>query len=212
MARKSLQKPAAKTAKTITAIDQEWFRRRQSDLDVSTDQIAAALGLHRVNAYAMLRGERKAQIADIPGLARILETSVAEIIRRCGVDYDPVTSPVVGRIDGAGDVRLFGGDVPRRVIAPTEEDEGLVALRVDGADSAIEYLTGAFAFYAPKDLSRSPATDVLSVVACADLQTRVGILSANGSRYKFSAWGVEKKRDLVGEISAAKIKWLRLSQ
>lgn len=68
----------------IRGMDSAWFRQRMADLSLDQDDIGNALGLDRSVISRIINGRQPVRVDQLDPLARILQVSFMEMLRRVG--------------------------------------------------------------------------------------------------------------------------------
>lgn len=92
----------------MATVDTKWFLNRLRDLGISQRKLSAAISTNPHAMTRILRGERKVAHDEIPTIAKMLDTTQEEVLRRLGVS-SPITKragsiPVTGTVNETGRV------------------------------------------------------------------------------------------------------------
>lgn len=193
----------------IRSVDTAWFKGLLADRKMPQRKLAKELGLDPAAVSLMLRGMRGMDVEEAATIAGVLRVSVEEVLRHAGVQQGVLGAsgsvPVVGWINGSGNVVEAPPGGPKTVAAPPGAGEGAMALRVrsDGA------WDGWLLFYQPVDGVSVDALGRLCVVRVGgELAVRVVARGYSPGRFNLKSWTGEFFEDAVLE-SAAPVLWMR---
>ncbi len=91
-------------------MDAKWFKDRQKQVGVTADDIAHEMGRSRSNVSHIYSGRQRMSLEWAKAFAKVLQTSVDEVLSRAGVldvDHDQPNS--ISRRTTAGDVSPWSG-------------------------------------------------------------------------------------------------------
>lgn len=152
-AKREAQHMAAKAAP-----DQNWFRKRLRELELTQAQAAGRIGVHAASLGRMLTGERDISAGEVVELARVLATTPSEVLRRLGLEGGGGLAPR-GRVLQDGRVS-YVVDTTDPVQLHGEYPVGAEALIVEAQEGPLSAWDGAVVVYAPSD-TRGVGADVV---------------------------------------------------
>lgn len=152
--------------KEIYPADTAWFRERLRAKKLSIRKTAKLLGLDASSLSRIFRGLQRIRLDEATTLARILEVSLFEVLRRTGTEPPPpeaMTLPLVGSVNGSLCITTGGGHAPVTSM-PLFEQSAVGVICDDGASPFYGWI---FAYIPASDIQPS-AIGRLSVVHLAD--------------------------------------------
>jgi DNA-binding XRE family transcriptional regulator len=125
-------------------IDTKWFRERLADAGLSQRQLSKKLGLDRSAISLTFSGKRRMRFEEAAEIARLLGLPVAEVLENAGVPINEgkQTIPVMGYMDGHGEIHCMHVKQAEQVVPPQAMPEGSAAILCRTAGSPLEYMDG----------------------------------------------------------------------
>lgn len=197
-------------------VDIDWFQKRIATLGLSQRRISSAILTNPNTLSLILNGKRKVMHNEIPELAKMLETTPEEILRRLGVEpFDTQRSRavrVIGIVDETGHV----SEGSRRTVdAPTRGSTTTRAIVFETAGP--ETFRNGWVFYFDEPAKvRSVDADTLDALCIVEIGDKkgsyLGVVRRSVSRGRFDVVNPFTGAPVVKEVtirSAAQVTWIK---
>jgi hypothetical protein len=204
-------KKAAKKTKTTNKPDERWFVKRMDELGLGKQDAARHFGTYTNMLWRVMSGARPVRVGEVIEWAKFLKVPVSVVLVRFGFDVPRVTVPVVGVMRKTGRVSVLPPNQQTRVDAPDDLSAAMVAIRVEGAHSALAIFEGSYLFYEPSNIVRADSYGRLSVVEFGDYPAPlVGVVDrADVGRGRVTLFGGLDTIESEMMISATPVLWTR---
>lgn len=192
--------------------DVDWVEAQLDRVGRSKSDAAEALGLHPNKMGEILRGTRRLQVPEAITLANFIEAPLFELLRRFGYDVPPSDQcDLIGVVNGRGRVSFLPPDQCEVVVAPTDADKDLKALRVEAEHTRLALYHGTVIYYLPTQMVRADAFGRLSVLDLKDEPAPVlGILDRGSyGQGVVRIYGGLETIETETVLSASPVKWQR---
>lgn len=193
--------------------DKDWLDARLGGVGLSAKDASRKIGLGHPNKFwASVRGERRLQIEEALSLAKLLKVSHTELLARWGYDVAPSsTCQLIGTVNGRGRVSFLPPDRTAEIIAPTEADADLKALRIDAEHTRLALYHGTTIYYLPSNSVRADAFGRLAVLDAKDQPTPIlGILDRGSyGQGLIRVYGGIEDIETDTLVSASPVLWQR---
>lgn len=156
-------------------IDREWFLERLVGAKISQRQLAKHLGLDPAAVTLILQDRRKITSNEALQIASLLGVSVAEILRRAGVDVrdDVRKVPIAGIVADEGKVTFLPEKTHDMVVCPADVPATGFAVQVRAATN---YKDGWLYFASGEKLEPDGLIDKFVISVTDDGRTHLCIL------------------------------------
>jgi transcriptional regulator with XRE-family HTH domain len=152
------------------AFDRLWFQNRLKSVEVSQRQLAKELGIDPASVTLTFKGDRELKIEEARKMSEVLKVSLNEVLRRAGVDVkdDVHMTPVVGYMDGRGEVTFVAHGSEDKVIGPADLPRDAIAIQCRTALSKMASLDRWILFCSSARTPPHEQIGRLSVAGCRD--------------------------------------------
>lgn len=137
---------------TASRVDTNWFMGKLADQQLSQRQLAKKMGVDPSAISLMFRGRREMRMTEAAEIANLLSVPVADVLQHAGLQVDGAgvrTVPIVGYIDGEGEVHSDWDREADRIACPSDAPKHTVALQYKTAMSRLELVDGWAVFTTP---------------------------------------------------------------
>ncbi len=150
--------------------DRTWFQARLREVDVSQRALAKTLGLDPAAITQTFKGERELKIEEAKKMAEVLRVGLSEVLRRAGVDVDDDIhmTPVVGYMDGRGEVTFVAHGSEDRAVGPADLPADAIAIQARTALSKMASLDRWLLFCSSSKTAPNDQIGRLSIAGCRD--------------------------------------------
>lgn len=191
--------------------DEEWFNVRMDELGLTRAQAAKHFGTYPNMLWRVMSGMRPVRVQEVIDWAVFLKVPVSVVLTRFGFHVPRAQVPVIGVMRKSGRVTVLPPNQQTKVDAPDDLSANLVAIRVEGAHSALAIFDGSYLFYEPSKIVRTDAIGRLSVVEFGDYPAPlVGVVDrATIGKGRVTLFGGEDIVESEMMISATPVRWQR---
>lgn len=166
-------------------IDTNWFNAKLADLQLSQRQLAKKMGMDPSAISLMFRGRREMRMTEAADIASLIGVPVADVLQHAGLPVAPATVrmvPIVGYIDGEGEVHADWDREADQVAAPSDAPKHTVALQYKTAMSRLELVDGWVVFTTPP--SGNIAPEAIGRLCCVKIRNGVTLIRHLRRGYK----------------------------
>lgn len=192
------------------SVDTAWFVARLRSKRLSVRKIAILVGIDASSMSRVIRGRQPLRIEQATKVARLLEVSLYELLRRAGTEppAEGMTLPLVGSLNGALDITI--GKHPPVASMPIFE-QSAVGLICD--DSSSSFYGWIFA-YVPAAAIQPSAIGRLSVVHLKGGRMFIRFLKPglHSDRFDLVPLSGHTLRDVDDVCSASPVLHIRTAQ
>lgn len=170
---------------TASRIDTNWFTRQLADAQLSQRQLAKKMGVDPSAISLMFRGRREMRMTEAAEIASLIGVPVADVLQHAGLPMAPASVrsvPIVGYIDGEGEIHADWNREADRVAAPSDAPQRTVALQYKTAMSRLELVDGWVVFTTPPSGSINP--DAVGRLCCVNIRNGVTLIRHLRRGYK----------------------------
>lgn len=186
-------------------IDGRWFTSAMADRRISQRKLAKLMGVDPASIHRLLTGKRAMRMDEATNLSRLLGVPVADVLTHAGMDVAAGARevPVVGYVDGAGEVHLEleGRD---RVMAPPDlpANAAAVVARTDG--SPLDYMDGWVIFF-PMPRENGVPPDIIGRYSIVQLESGVKLLRYVRRGYKKGTYNLQA--NVAPRVESVPLAW-----
>lgn len=176
-----------------------------ADRRISQRQLAKLMGVDPASIHRLFTGKRPMRMDEATNLSRLLGVPVADVLSHAGLDVAASANevPVVGYVDGAGEVHLEL-DSEDRVPAPSDlpSNAAAVVARTDG--SPLDYMDG-WVIYFPLPKEDGVPPDIIGRYAIVQLESGVKLLRYVRRGYKKGTYNLQA--NVAPRIDSVPLAW-----
>lgn len=172
---------------------------------------AKRFGTYKNMLWRIFTGHRPVRVSEVIEWAIFLQIPVSVALVRFGFSVPRAQIPVIGVMRKSGRISVLPPNQQTRVDAPDDLSAAMVALRVEGAHSALAIFDGSYLFYEPSPIVRTDSFGRLSVVEFGDYPAPlVGVVDrAAMGKGKVTLFGGDDVIESEMMISATPVRWIR---
>ncbi len=170
-------------------IDTKWFRDRLAEAGLSQRQLAKKLGLDQSAISLTFSGRRRMQFKEAADIARLLGLPVSDILKNAGVPVEEgrQTVPLMGYMDGSGEIHCLHVEKADRILTPQPMSEGSAAIQCRTAGSLLEYMDGWMIF--KEKPTTNPPIGRFCIVKCKGSIRTIGTIRRGYKAGRFNVTG-----------------------
>jgi transcriptional regulator with XRE-family HTH domain len=195
------------------SFDRAWFQNRLKAVEVSQRQLAKHLGIDPASVTQTFKGERELKIEEAKKIAEVLKVGMNEVLRRAGIDVkdDIHMTPVVGYMDGRGEVTFVAHGSEDRVVGPADLPADAIAIQARTAMSKMASLDRWILFLSMAKEQPDALAGRLCLAGCRDGSMIVAHIQRG---YKSGLFNLHigvgtEMRENVDLLWASPVLWLK---
>lgn len=169
------------------SIDTKWFSQQLAERGLSQRELARKLGLDQSAISLTFRGKRQMKFAEAADIARLLGLPVSDVLKNAGVPLDEgkQTVPLMGYMDGQGEVHCLHVENAERIVSPVPMPDGSAAIQCRTSGTPLEYMDGWMIF--KERPTTQPPLDQFCIVKIKGSIRTLGTLRRG---YKKGRWNI----------------------
>lgn len=185
-------------------VDPQFFVDAMARAGVSQRKLAKLIGLDHSALSLKLRGLREMKAHEAAEVARLLAVPLNDVLAAAGVRVPgDSTVPLVGFVDGEGEVHLTMDERAERMAAPAELAGNAMAVQVHAATGPLHMIDGwSYFFRQPAEVPR----DIAGNYAVAKLVGGVALLRFVTRGYRPGTFNLISEFHMP-PIENAKLEW-----
>lgn len=215
----------------LLPINDQFFRDALQAAGKSQREMARFMELDPSAITLMFQGRRAMQLTEAQQIAHFLGLAVEDVLRNAGLELgqggSPGTGlrngvaenvgtaafaapiPLVGSVDGSGEIRQDSKSPKQQVDAPSRLPQGAVAIRAVGDVFRPVLMRGSLLYFKPSETVEPSAIGRLSVVRLGNKKLILGHVAPgfDFDRYTLTDGNGEKENIVL--LSATPVLWIK---
>lgn len=166
-----------------------WFNQQLAERGLSQRDLARKLGLDQSAISLTFRGKRQMKFAEAADIARLLGLPVSDVLRNAGVPVDDgkQTVPLMGYMDGSGEVHCLHVENAEQILTPHPMTDGSAAIQCRTSGTPLEYMDGWMIF--KERPTTTPPLDHFCIVKIKGSVRTLGMIRRGYKKGRFNITG-----------------------
>lgn len=209
----------------LLPINDQFFRDALQAAGKSQREMARFMELDPSAITLMFQGRRAMQLTEAQQIAHFLGLAVEDVLRNAGLELGQGTGngvaenagaapfaapiPLIGSVDGSGEIRQDSKSPKQQVDAPSRLPQGAVAIRAVGDVFRPVLMRGSLLYFKPSETVEPSAIGRLSVVRLGNKKLILGHVAPGFDFDRYTLTDGNGEKENIALLSATPVLWIK---
>ncbi|MDY0884509.1 helix-turn-helix domain-containing protein [Dongia soli] len=211
----------------LLPINDQFFRDALQTAGKSQREMARFMELDPSAITLMFQGRRAMQLTEAQQIAHFLGLAVEDVLRNAGLELSQAAGtgngisesgtaasfagpiPLIGTVDGSGEIRQDGKAPKQQVDAPSRLPQGAVAIRAIGDVFRPVLMRGSLLYFKPSETVEPSAIGRLSVVRLGNKKLILGHVAPGFDFDRYTLTDGNGEKENIALLSATPVLWIK---